>query len=259
MGRSSSEDTLLSLSSSIWLSSTNIPRHALSENICSKLILLTLQSPWAILYHETFGTEQITTTSLSSGSLVVQMVKNLPAMQETCVRSLGQQDPLEEEMVTHSSIFTWRIPWTQELGRLQSMRLHWAMTQREQDWILFFYSQCLAHIWWNEGALPWEESLRSLNVLLLLQTGTRSCALQSPLYWCLHCQGKVKVKLQEQDMLSILFHIKPAPPPMFPLKLIQLNLELATDPRSRYTQARQYLMRWPQLKSSAPPRTKWAN
>ena len=52
------------------------------------------------------------------------MVKNLPAMQETCVQSLGQQDPLEEEMVTHSSIFTWRIPWTQELGRLQSMRLH---------------------------------------------------------------------------------------------------------------------------------------
>lgn len=133
------------------------------------------------------------------------------------------------------------------------------LTLREQDWILFFYSRCLAHIWWNEGALPWEESLHSLNVLLVLQTGTRSCALQSPLYWCLHCQGKVKVKLQEQDMLSILFHIKPAPPPMFPLKLIQLNLELATDPRSRYTQARQYLMRWPQLKSSAPPRTKWAN
>ena len=132
MGRSSSEDMLLSLSSSIWLSSTNIPRHALSTNICSKLILPTLQSPWAILYHETFGTEQITTTSLSSGSLVVQMVKNLPAMQETCIRSLGQQDPLEEEMVTHSSIFTWRIPWTQELGRLQSMGLHWAMTHSKR-------------------------------------------------------------------------------------------------------------------------------
>ena len=52
------------------------------------------------------------------------MVKNLPAMQETCVQSLGQQDPLEEEMVTHSNILTWSIPWTQEPGRLQSMGLH---------------------------------------------------------------------------------------------------------------------------------------
>ena len=52
------------------------------------------------------------------------MVKNLPAMQETCVQSLDQQDPLEEEMVTHSNILTWRIPWTQEPGGLQSMGLH---------------------------------------------------------------------------------------------------------------------------------------
>ena len=55
-------------------------------------------------------------------SQVVQMVKNLPAMQETQVRSLGQEDPLEEEMATHSSILAWRIPWTEESGRLlQSM------------------------------------------------------------------------------------------------------------------------------------------
>ena len=43
------------------------------------------------------------------------MVKNLPAMQETQVRSLGQEDPLEEEMATHSSILAWRIPWTESL------------------------------------------------------------------------------------------------------------------------------------------------
>ena len=56
-------------------------------------------------------------------SLVVQMVKNLPAMQETQVQSLGQKDPLEKEMATHSSILAWRIQWTEEPGGLQSMRL----------------------------------------------------------------------------------------------------------------------------------------
>ena len=56
-------------------------------------------------------------------SLVAQMVKHLPAMQETRVRSLGLEDPLEKEMATHSSILTWRIPWTAETGGLQSMGL----------------------------------------------------------------------------------------------------------------------------------------
>ena len=49
------------------------------------------------------------------------MVKNPPAMQETRVQSLGWEDPLEKEMATHSSILAWRIPWTEEPGRLQSM------------------------------------------------------------------------------------------------------------------------------------------
>ena len=49
------------------------------------------------------------------------MVKNLPAMQETWVRSLGQEDPLEKEMATHSSILAWEVPRTEEPGRLQSM------------------------------------------------------------------------------------------------------------------------------------------
>ena len=56
-------------------------------------------------------------------SLVAQRLKDLPAMQETQVRSLGQEDPLEKEMATHSSILAWRIPWTEELGRLQSTGL----------------------------------------------------------------------------------------------------------------------------------------
>ena len=50
------------------------------------------------------------------------MAKNLPAVQETHVRSLGWEDPLEKGMVTHSSILAWRIPWKEELGVLQSMR-----------------------------------------------------------------------------------------------------------------------------------------
>ena len=52
-----------------------------------------------------------------------QMVKNLPGMQETPVRSLGQKDPLEKEMAAYSSILAWRIPWTEEPGVLQSMGL----------------------------------------------------------------------------------------------------------------------------------------
>ena len=54
-------------------------------------------------------------------SLVAQTVKHLPAMRETWVRFLGQEDPLEKEMAIHSSTLAWRIPWTEELDRLQSM------------------------------------------------------------------------------------------------------------------------------------------
>ena len=55
--------------------------------------------------------------------LVAQMVKSLPAMQETWVQSLGQEDPPKKEMATHSSILAWRIPWTEEPGGLQSVEL----------------------------------------------------------------------------------------------------------------------------------------
>ena len=56
----------------------------------------------------------------SLASLVDQIVKNLPAMLETWVQSLGWEDPLEKGMATHSGILAWRIPWTEELGGLQS-------------------------------------------------------------------------------------------------------------------------------------------
>ena len=54
---------------------------------------------------------------------VVQTIKNLPAMRETQVQSLGQDDPLGEEMATHSSILAWRSPWTEESGSIQFMGL----------------------------------------------------------------------------------------------------------------------------------------
>ena len=56
-------------------------------------------------------------------SLVAQMVRRLPTMQETRVQYLGQEDPLEKEMATFSSILAWKIPWTDEPGRLQPMGL----------------------------------------------------------------------------------------------------------------------------------------
>ena len=64
--------------------------------------------------------------------LLAQMVKNLPVMQQTRVQSPGQEDPLEKEMATHSSILAWRIPWTEEPGGLQFMG-----SQRvKHDWVI---------------------------------------------------------------------------------------------------------------------------
>ena len=61
---------------------------------------------------------------MAGASLVAQLVKNLPAVQETQVRSLGWEDPLEKDMANHSSIFAWKIPWTEEPSGLQSMESH---------------------------------------------------------------------------------------------------------------------------------------
>ena len=74
-------------------------------------------NPWFI----TLALRFYITYSKGIASLIAQSVKNLPAMQETLVRFLGWEDPLEKEMATHSSILAWRSPWTEEPGRLQSM------------------------------------------------------------------------------------------------------------------------------------------
>ena len=84
--------------------------------------------------------------SNQSASLVVQTVKNPLSIWETCVQSLGWEDPLETRMATHSSILSWRIPWIEKPGRLQSMGFqtvghHWAtFTFRQSEnnlWVSF--------------------------------------------------------------------------------------------------------------------------
>ena len=65
--------------------------------------------------------KRLNTSLAKRASLVAQMLKNLSAMQETWVRSLGCEDPLEKRMATHSNILAGRIPWTEEPGRLQSI------------------------------------------------------------------------------------------------------------------------------------------
>ena len=74
-------------------------------------------------------------------SLVAQMVKNLPTMQETWVRSLGQEDLLEKGTATHSSILAWRVPWTEEPGRLQSTGLQ----RVRYDCVTFTFMGSRAH------------------------------------------------------------------------------------------------------------------
>ena len=68
-------------------------------------------------------------------SLVAQMVKYLPAMRETWIQFLGQEDPLEKEMAIHSSTLAWKTPWTEEPGRLQSMGLR----RVRHDWATFTF------------------------------------------------------------------------------------------------------------------------
>ena len=85
-------------------------------------------------------------SSLCDSSLVAQMVKHLPTMWETQVRSLSRKDPLEKDLSTHSSILAWRIPWTEEPGKLQSMG-----SQRvRHDWVTslsFFLYRILAQFY----------------------------------------------------------------------------------------------------------------
>ena len=80
-------------------------------------------TPWTVAYQALpsmeFSRQEY--IILVKASLVAQRLQRLPTMWETWVQSLGREDPLEKEMATHSSILAWKIPWTEEPGRLQSM------------------------------------------------------------------------------------------------------------------------------------------
>ena len=154
-------------------------------------------------------TNTIHSTSIVWASLVAQMVKNLPAMQETRVWSLGWEDILEKEMATHSSILAWRIPWTEEPGGLQSMGLQrvgydWATNThkgiRGLPWR--FSSRVLQckrhkfHLW--VGKIPWRRKRLPTPVFLPGKShGQKSLAGYSP--WgskgqtnlVAKCQGRV--------------------------------------------------------------------
>ena len=83
----------------------------------------------------------VSAVSLDGASLVAQMVKNLPAVQETWLWSLRQEASMEKGMATHSSILTWRIPWTEEADRLESVELQ----RIRHDWVsnVFTFSMSL--------------------------------------------------------------------------------------------------------------------
>ena len=71
---------------------------------------------------------------------MAQRVKRLPTIQETQIQSLGQEDPLEEEMATHSSTLGWKIPWTEEPGRIQSMGWRGVEESNMTDRLHFHFS-----------------------------------------------------------------------------------------------------------------------
>ena len=95
----------------------------------------------------------LSSVTFSDTSLVAQMVKHLPTMRESWVWSLGQEDPLEKEMATHSSIHAWKIPWTKEPGGLQSMVLQ----RVGHDGVTSLHFTSL-HIQWHCLIFPWDKS-----------------------------------------------------------------------------------------------------
>ena len=99
-----------------------------------------IKSFWRKTRHESFCT--------IGASLVAQTVQNLSAMQETQVWSLGGEDPIEKGMATHSSIIAWRIPWTEESDRLQSMGLQRVRHNWETNSFTFCIIMC-QNIWQN--------------------------------------------------------------------------------------------------------------
>ena len=97
-------------------------------------------------------------------SLVAHLVKNPPAMQETQVLSLDQEDPLEKEIATCCSILAWRIPWTEEPGGLQSIGSH-RVRHNWSDFTCTYTYSCYWRVWDYLRCSTWVTSLPSLSLL----------------------------------------------------------------------------------------------
>ena len=101
-------------------------------------------------------------SSLALPPSMAQMVNNLPAVQETWVWSLGQEDPLEKGMRTHSSVLAWEIPWTEEPGGLQFMKFqntqHW-MTNKQPAHLYHLSFAELFFLDWCQESLPSNQRL----------------------------------------------------------------------------------------------------
>ena len=139
-----------------FLICSQLMRHSLTKlfhlSSCFKC-LMTIEwlmlSSWATFHVVLRKSASITALnwSLSGASLVAQMVKNLPGMQETWIRFLGQKDALEKGMVPHSSILAWRIPWP-------------------EGWLAVFHVVASVNFWWAVTMLPTFKALVSFAQLL---------------------------------------------------------------------------------------------
>ena len=113
------------------------------------------------------GTVPLDIYSCTSGlPLVAQIIKSLPAIQETQVWSLSKENPLEKEMATHSSILAWEIPWTKEPGSLSYMELHRELDTTKQ---LTLSLSCISMV------LLFTKVLQSLFLIIIAMFSSRSC------------------------------------------------------------------------------------
>ena len=132
-------------------------------------------------------------------TLVTQMVENPPAMQETWVQSLGQRDPLEKGIATHSSILAWRIPWTKEPGGLQSM----GSLRVGHNWVTYTYNQivrtvtCELFLWiFFLYRVLWYGTMQTC---LFSDLQIHNAAYSSSPFWYLKCTLELNIYQNESS------------------------------------------------------------
>ena len=161
-------------------------------------------------------------------SLVAQGLKNLPAMGETWVRSLGWEDPLEKEMATHSSILTWRIPWMEEPGGLQSTRFqrvgHDWVASLSLCWDRFFFLLLLLLAAWGQ------ELLQLLSHVQLFETPwTAACQASQSITnsWSFLKLMSIELVMPSNHLISVVHFCPPSFPASgsFPMSWLLASLE----------------------------------